>query len=222
MAPSQREPPLPFAVWPWGLFPAALQPVWVQDINHGSPLHPLLLVVPDDRMILMEWTDFWKTNSLKSHPWAGSPSFSFNLKTWATSPSNSGIATALCHAGWSCTKYGIVSKLSMFTMQMLLLRRQSCYMLFAEHLSHLYCSITCLPFMQLIQKWGNTMTQKPFVLSSSLWDSLTCLSDFLPCLLLPKPQFQVSCSKFYLHWENWWCYNISFWPEQAWSRRQVN
>lgn len=80
MAPSQREPPLPFAVWPWGLFPAALQPVWVQDINHGSPLHPLLLVVPDDRMILMEWTDFWKKKLIKISPLSWVPKLQFQFK----------------------------------------------------------------------------------------------------------------------------------------------
>lgn len=32
------------------------------------------------QMILMEWTDFWKTSSLKSHPWTGSPKIQFQFK----------------------------------------------------------------------------------------------------------------------------------------------
>lgn len=158
MAPSQREPPPPFAVWPWGLLPAALQPVWVQDTNHRSPLHPLLLVAPDDRMILMEWTDFWKTNSLKSHPWTGSPKLQFQFKNLGhlSLKFRNCYSTLSCrlilHKIWHCFQ-------AMFTMQMLLLKRWSCCVLFAEHLSHLYFSITYLPFMQLIRKRGNTMTE---------------------------------------------------------------
>lgn len=53
MTPSQKEPHFSFAVWPCDLLPAAPQPVWVQDTRLRSPLHPLLLVAPEDR-ILME------------------------------------------------------------------------------------------------------------------------------------------------------------------------
>lgn len=224
MTPPQRGPPFPFAVWPWGLLPAALQPVWVQDTTPRSPLHPLLLVVPEDRMILMELTDFWKTNSLKSHPWAASPKLQVQFKNL----DHLFLKFRRCDSTWSC--------------RLILYKTWHCFQ--AEQVHHadapsqkkeLLCAlckafiifiiITHLLFMHLIWKRGNTMTQRPSALSSSLWDSFTCLRDFLPCLLLPKPQFQVSCSKCYLHWENWWCCNISshsFWSEQASSRRQVN